>query len=188
MNVKVYPPTAKQRLMDTVVPLANVERATNKVLAAIPQVPGIGWGNCVPKDAGRRLKEHLDGQSKYSLMEHIGHAKRRCIENVTQYIDGKLPVWIRRVKYELDRIKVLQYAAQLVGTAKFLRSLLQKEVELANHYCNEGIAIVNFAESNLTPAGLRTQAEHEVAAVLQQARADLESQIEQNNASLECLI
>lgn len=188
MAVKIFPPAAKQRLMDTTKPLMDVEQAVNKALTALPQIPEFGYHNCIPKDAGRRLKNHADGTHKYALLEHAAHAKRRIRENLTQYIDGKLPVYIRAGKYELDRVKALQYAARIVGTAHFLQAVLQQEVAEANYYCQEGIHLVDFAESNLTPGGLRTQAEDEVARVLAQVRLDLQTQVVENNRSLECLI
>jgi hypothetical protein len=188
MPVQIFPPAARQRLQDTVVPLAHVEQAINKTLASWPQVPELGWRNCVPKDAGRRLKDHVDGQTVYDLLEHIAHAKRRVQENLTQYLDGKLPIHIRRVKYELDKVKVLQYARRFAATAVLLKSIVEKEVELANGWLNQGEAIVNFAQSNLTPAGLRTQAEETVALVWQQVQADLTMQKSQNAQSLQCLI
>jgi hypothetical protein len=188
MTVQIFPPSARQRLQDTIIPLAHVEQAINKTLASWPQVPELGWRNCVPKDAGRRLKEHVDGQTCYDLLEHIAHAKRRVKENLTQYLDGKLPIQIRRVKYELDKVKVLQYARRFAATAVLLKSILEKEVELANAYLNQGEAIVSWAESNLTPAGLRTQAEQTVAEVWERVKQDLAMQKDQNSQSLQCLI
>lgn len=183
-----YHKPAKLRLQLNEVPLIDVAEAANKVLAQLPQVPEFGWHNCAPRDAGRRLKEHLNGVPKYTLLQNIAHAKRRIHENIIQYIDGKLPVWIRKFKYAADVLKVIRYAARIVGTARFLQSLLVLEVELANHYCNEGIALIDFADANLTPSGLRTQAEQELAEVWLRIRLDLQSQIQQNNSSLECLI
>lgn len=188
MTVKVFPQQARQRLQDTTIPFAHVERAINKVLPSWPQVPELGWRNCVPKDAGRRLKEHADGQTAYDLLEHIAHAKRRVKENLTQYLDGKLPIWIRRAKYELDKVKALQYARRFAATAVLLRSILEKEVELANAYLHEGELMIDFGRKNLTPAGLRTQAEEEVSAIWDQVLLDLASQKDQNAASLTCLI
>lgn len=186
--VKIFPQTAKQRLQDVQIPLADVERVLNQHLPQLPQVPEFGWGGCRPTDAGRRLKSALDGQHKFNLLQNIAHAKRRIVENVRQYIDGELIVWIRKFKYALNVIKVLQYIQRLVATANFYRSLIRQEIEVANHYCREGIALIEFAESNLTPANLRTQAERELADVWTQIKADCNLQINENNASKECLI
>lgn len=185
---KMYPVPSVRRLQIPPIPRLDVTEAGNKVLAGLPQVPELGWHNCTPKDAGRRLKEHLDGIKKYELLEHIAHAKRRIEENIRQYIDGKLNDWVRPWKYAYNAIQKIKYALRLVATALFLKSLLEQEVALANHYCSEGIAIINFAQANLTPEPLRTQAEREMARVWEKQLADLTSQIAQNNASLECLI
>jgi hypothetical protein len=187
-RVNQYPQAARIRLQRVEKPLIDVEHAANKVLASLPQVPELGWHNCIPKDPGRRLKEHLDGIKKYDLLEHVAHAKRRIEENIRQYIDGKLPVWLRAPKYAYNAIKKVQYALRIVATAFFLKSLIEEEIALANHYCNEGLLLIGFAESNLTPAGLQTQAEQELVRVWQKARADLLSQITQNTASLDCII
>lgn len=185
---KQYPVPARIRLQLIEKPLIDVAVAANKVLEKLPQVPELGWKSCIPRDAGRRLKEHLNGIQKYAILEHIAHAKRRIEENIIQYIDGELPVWLRAPKYAYNALKKIQYALRIVATAFFLKSLLEEEVALANHYCEEGIALIEFAEATLTPAGLRTQAEQELAIVWIKARADLQSQIAQNGDSLSCLI
>lgn len=187
-KVTMFPEKARLRLLHTYKPLLDVSHAANKVLSPLPQVPEFGWHNCIPKDAGRRLKEHLNGTPKYPLLEHIAHAKRRIIENIIQYVDGELPDWLRAPKYASNALKKIKYALRIVATAFFLKSLLTEEVALANYYCNEGLLLIDFAEANFTASGLRTQAEQELYNVWERAKADLSSQIAQNTDSLTCLI
>jgi hypothetical protein len=158
------------------------------LLSNLPQIPEFGWHNCIPKDAGRRLKEHADGTNKYHLLECVAQAKRWIHEHIITYIDGKLPVFIRKFKFAYDVIKVMQYAARIVATAAFLQSLIRKEVALANAYLTDAQALLDFAEATLSPAGLRTQAELEMIRIWNIARNDIQMQINQNNESIQCLL
>jgi len=187
-NVTIYKNNPVQRLVDTVIPRGGVANLTNPVLRRLSQIPEFGNSQCTPQMAGIKLRESFNSIPAPHLIEQVAHAKRWIKEHLISYIDGYLPTILRKVKYAHDVIKIIQYAARIVATLRFLESLLAQEVALANAWARECDLLVNFALQNLSPAGLRSQAEAETKEVLERARQDIAQQIEENLQHLECLI
>lgn len=188
-NTGVYKQPPVHRLVDHKVPSINISNSLNPTLPFLRQLPELGWHNpCTPTRAGRKLNEFVDGQGKFNLLQDAAHLKRWVIEHVKTYIEGKLPVWIRAPKFALDVIKLIRYIQRIVATVLFYKSILNKETELANHYIGESIALIDFAESTLSPPSLRTEAEREVLLIWNQARQELGRQVNENNQARSCVI
>jgi hypothetical protein len=183
-----YPHNPVQRLLDTKIPNINVADLHNPVLAKVLQIPEFGWRNCTPQMAGVKLRESFAHIPAPTLVQNVGHAKRWIHEKITTYIDGELIVYLRKPKYILDCIRVIQYAARIVATLRWLEALLAKEVALSNAWAAECHAIVDFAKATVTPAGLRNQAEQVLLPELDVAKAAITQQIGENSANIACLI
>jgi len=184
----LFPPAPVRRLGDLQLPSgANID-CINRLFIPLPQIPGFGWAGCTPRHSGRKLQEAVNGQTKWDLMQEVAHLKRWIIEHVTSYVDGELPYWPRAAKYAMDVIKVLMYIERVVATANFYLSLLAQEYAWAARNIAEANALLAFGQSLLTPQGLRTAAEIELAAVWLQASKDLARQASQNAADKSCLL
>jgi hypothetical protein len=134
------------------------------------------------------MRETFGYIGNMQLLEHIAHAKRFIKEHVQAYIDGKLPTVIRKFKYAADVLRIVRYMVRLVATLNFLEQLVAHEIALANQWANENLLHIDYAINQLTPAGLRTAAEQELAATLERAKQKIQQQINENNATLACLI
>ena len=77
----------------------------------------------------------------------------------------------------------MQTAEQIIAAQIYLASLYQQEVALANAWAQKASSIVAFAQSTLTPANLRTQAENELATALDGSLAQIAQQIAENAAN-----
>jgi len=187
-NGILFPPSPVRRLGDLGLPTGVNIDCINRAFIPLPQIPGFGWAGCTPRHSGRKLQEGVNGQTKWDLMQEVAHAKRWIIEHVTSYTDGKLPHFPRAVKFAMDVIKILIYIEQVVATANFYLSLLQQEYAWAARNIAEANALLAFGQSLLTPQGLRTAAEIELAAVWAQASKDLARQASQNAADKACLL
>ncbi|MEW6209821.1 MAG: hypothetical protein AB1631_15765 [Acidobacteriota bacterium] len=185
---KIFPQAPIQRLVNTHIPDGLNGNITNPLVSRLHQIPGFGNEQCTPQMAGIKLRESFASVPAPALIEHCAHAKRWVKEHITSYIDGKLPTIIRKFKYAADIIKIIRYIARVVATLNFLVSLLRKELALALAWAQEMDAFIEFAESNLTPAGLRTQAEQETAAGLARARQSIARKVQESTQSLACLI
>jgi hypothetical protein len=185
---KIYPNNPVQRLMDTIVPRTLEEKITNPVLNKLPQIAEFGWANCTPQHRNWKVRETFGDIGAAQLVEQIGHAKRFIKEHIVAYIDGYLPTFIRRVKYALDVVKIIRYAVRIVATLNFLESVIRREIALANQWAAENIAHINYALSQVTPAGLRTAAEEAKVLVLERAKQSIQQQINENPQMTACLI
>jgi hypothetical protein len=185
---KQYPPHPVQRLLDTQIPSLNVADINNPVLQKMLQLPEFGYHNCTPQMAGVKLRESFAHIPAPHLAQNVAHAKRWIREKITAYIDGELIVFLRKPKYILDVIKVIQYAARLVATLRFIEAILAKEVALANAWASECREIVDFAKATVSPAGLRNQAEQILVGRLDVAKGAITQQIGENIQALQCSI
>lgn len=185
---KLFPTVPTKRLVDTILPHADVADIRNPVLRRLAQIPEFGNGTCTPQMAGVKLRESFASVPAPHLVEQIAHAKRWIREKITGYVDGELIVYLRKPKYIMDVIKVIQYAQRTVATLRFLESLLQQEVAMANAWAREANHLVNFTRENLPAEGLRTAAEKELLDTLDVAAGAIEQQIAENGQALTCLI
>jgi 2-polyprenyl-3-methyl-5-hydroxy-6-metoxy-1,4-benzoquinol methylase len=160
----------------------------NPVLRALPQIDQFGWANCTPQHRNLKMRQTFGHIGNMQLLEHIAHAKKFIKEHIQAYIDGKLPTVIRKVKYAADVLKLLKYLIRLVATLNYLANLIAHEVALANQWAQENLLHIDFALSQITPAGLRTAAEAELVTTLNRAKQKIQQQINENGATLECLI
>ncbi|MGH9821735.1 MAG: hypothetical protein ACREDR_00530 [Blastocatellia bacterium] len=177
------------RFMDAVFPSSIIAQHTNPILSKLPQFVEFGSGNgCTPQHFGMALRNSLADTNAPDLLEHAAHAKKWLDDALIQYIDGELPVWLRAPKFAVDAVKALQWAARVIATVKFLIQLLQQEIEEANHFINRSMALVQFAQSTISPEGLRTAAERDLVTIFAQAVTDLQQQQQQNQQTLQCLI
>jgi hypothetical protein len=183
-----FPKTPVQRLLDTQIPSLNVAQLHNPVLQKVLQIPEFGFQGCTPQMAGVKLRESFAHIPAPHLVQDVAHAKRWIREKITAYIDGELIVFLRKPKYVLDVIKVIQYAARIIATLRFIEALLNKEVALANAWAAECNALVDFAKATVTPAALRTESENILLGRLDVARAAIDQQIGENGRALACLI
>jgi hypothetical protein len=185
---EIYPANPVIRLLDTVVPKANVADQTNPVVAKLAQLPGFGWHTCTPQHAGQKLRSSLSHISVPTLVQHVANAKRQADQALIELIDGELPVWLRAPKYVYDVERMIQLMEQIVATFNFLAAILKQEIALANAFCAEGIAFANYIKSTLAPDSLRIQAERELSTAMDVAVTSINQQINENNASIACLI
>lgn len=184
----IYYPDQIRRLMDVVLPEGIISEHRNPVLDKLRQLPEFGWHNCTPQDLGQALMESFDAVNSFSLLEHAANAKRWIEEHIKAYILSKLPWIIRKIKIPIDVIKIIQFTARIVATVKFLISLIQKAIALANKFIDEGLALIAFAKTSLGPSGLRTQAEKQFDLILDRAVEDLNKQLGFNGQTTQCLI
>src|SRR5260370_21436072 len=112
MTTVLYPPAPVRRLGDLELPPGFSVDVLNQGFIPLPQIPGFGWHSCVPRHSGRKLQEAVDGVPKWHLLQHVAHAKRWVIEHIVTYLDGKLPVFLRKPKFVYDEIKIVQYVEQ----------------------------------------------------------------------------
>jgi hypothetical protein len=186
---EIYPQNPVQRFIDTVVPKADIADLSNPILRKLTQLPGFGWhSQCTPQMAGVKLRESFGHISAPTLVQHVANAKRQADQAIIELVDGELPVWLRKPKYIYDVAKMIQLMEQIVATLNFLISVLRQEVALANAWANEGLLFVNYIQQSISPPALRVQAETELLAVLGVATSAITQQINENNASLACLI
>src|ERR1041384_65418 len=183
-----YPQNPVQRLLDVQIPDINVAQLHNPVLAKILQLPEFGFQGCTPQMAGVKLGESFAHIPAPHLVQDVAHAKRWIREKLTADIDGELIVFLRKPKYILEVIRIIQYATRLIATLRFIEALLKKEVALANAWGSECKALVSFAKATVTPAGLRTEAERIVIERLDVAHAAIDQQISENGSNIACLI
>ncbi|HEX8184724.1 MAG TPA: hypothetical protein VF747_08225 [Blastocatellia bacterium] len=187
--VQIYPDNPVQRLVNTKIPSADVADLHNPILQRVLQLPEFGSGSgCTPQMAGVKLREAFAHIPAPHLAQDVAHAKRWIKEKITAYIDGELIVFLRKPKYVVDVIRIIQYAARLIATLNYIRSLLIKEVELANAWALECDALVSFAAATISPAGLRNQAEQVLIGELDVAAQAIGQQAEENSAHVACLI
>ncbi|HEY6329485.1 MAG TPA: hypothetical protein VI756_09105 [Blastocatellia bacterium] len=184
----LFPTSPVRRLGDLGLPSGVNIDCINRLFIPLPQIPGFGWAGCTPRHSGRKLQEAVNGQTKWDLMQEIAHVKRWVIEHVTSYIDGELPWLPRQAKYALDAIRILIYIEQVVATANFLLSLIAQEYAFAARNIAEANALLAYGQALLTPQGLQTAAERELAAVWAQAAKDLARQASQNAGDRACLL
>jgi hypothetical protein len=188
MSVSIFPESSVRRFVDTVIPRASLATISNPVLQKLPQIVGFGWANCTPQHRNHKLRESFAGVGNAHLVEHIGHAKRFVEEHVKTYIDGKLPHAIRKLKYALDVLKIIRDMERIVATLHYIETLIRREIALALAWARENLLMINFALNQITPAGLRTAAERELAVMLQRAQTDIQRQIAENAQMVACLI
>ncbi|HKV39583.1 MAG TPA: hypothetical protein VJX67_10245 [Blastocatellia bacterium] len=189
MTVKQFPTGPIQRLQNLPIPRADVADFSNPVVLKLIQVATFGWSpSCSPSRAGQKINTAFGHVSQPHLIEHVAHCKARVEEHIETYIDGELPVWLRKPKYVLDVARVIQKMIQIVATYNYYRSLLVQEVALANAWAGECDALVGLAQATMTPAGLRTASEQALVPVLNRATADISQQIQENGSSTSCLI
>lgn len=184
----IYYDEQVRRLMDVIRPDKILGQHRNPVLDKIPQIATWGWGGCTPQHKGIALRESLAHINAPDLLQHAAQAKRWIQEKIIAYVDGKLPYWLRAPKYILDVIKVIQHAAQVVATVKFLISIIEKEIALADSFIDLGEALLNYA-INTRPSGeLETLADREVKQVFGRIMQDIQQQRGMNSSTLTCLI
>ena len=189
MSVTIFPTSPVQRLQNLPIPQANVADFSNPVVLKLIQVATFGWNpSCTPTRAGKKINSAFGHVSQVNLMEHVAHAKARNEEHAIQYIDGELPVWLRKPKYILDVARVIQKMEQIVATYNYYRALFEQEVALANAWAGECNALVGLAQATMTPAGLQTEAERVLVPVLNKAAQDIAQQIQESNTSKSCVI
>lgn len=184
----IYPTDPVRRLLDTVIPRTSAAVMNNPVLQALPQLAEFGWRGCTPQHRNLKMRQSFGHIGNMQLLEHIAHAKRFIKEHVQAYIDGKLPTLIRKFKYAANVLKMLRYIIRLVATLNYLQQLVAHEIALANAWANENLLHIDYALNQITPAGLRTAAETELVATLNRAKQKIVQQINENNATVACLI
>ncbi|HEY6332760.1 MAG TPA: hypothetical protein VI756_25780 [Blastocatellia bacterium] len=177
-----------QRFMDSAFSPAFLAINTNPILARLPQFIGFGSGaGCTPQHAGEALRDSLRHINSYDLLEHAAQARKWIDEHTIVYVQGKLPYWLRAPLFVIDLIKLLIWVAQLIATVMFLINLIRQEIEEAMFMINQANALVNFVLQSLSPAGLRTAAEKDIAILSQQAIRDLAAQAGMHGQTLACL-
>ncbi len=188
MGKKIFKTQPMHRLVDNPIPNLSIADSKMPRLPRPIQNPEMGWNSqCTPTRAGRKINEYIDGQFKFNLLQNIAHAKRWIKEKIRGYIDGFLPTWLRKIKYKIDAVKLGIYIRRLVATYNFWRSVVNKEVDLANNHIGQCKAIINYGKQTLSPSGLRAEFENEIAEIWNNALSDLDKQTEENNQS-RCLI
>lgn len=176
-------------MQDTVLPKLDVADFANPAVLRLIQIATFGWnGACTPQHAGKKKNSSYSHSSNPTLMEHVAHSKARIEEAIITYVDGELPVWLRKPKFIVDVANVIKKLEQIVGTFNYYKALLEQEVALANAWAGECQALVNFAASTVTPEGLRTAAEEVALPLLNHAIQDIGQQIQENIQSVGCLI
>lgn len=188
MGAKIYPTQPVKRLLDTIIPRTSSAVMNNPVLKALPQIVEFGWHTCTPQHRNLKMRQTFGHIGNANLLEHIAHAKRFIKEHVQAYIDGKLPTLIRKFKYAADVLKIVRYMVRLVATINYLQQLIAHEIALANRWAGENLLHIEYAINQITPAGLRTAAEQELVAMLNKSKQKIQQQINENNATLACLI
>lgn len=185
---KVLKENPVRRLQNNIVPDLSGAQITNPIVRRLMQIPGFGNGTCTPQMAGIKLRESFASIPAPTMIQNIAHAKRWVHEHIITYVDGFLPTIIRKFKYLADLKKLIQLVARIVATLRFLQALVQREVALANAWARECVALIDFAERTLTPAGLQTEAESEMVTIFNRAKASINQQVSENNENVACLI
>jgi hypothetical protein len=186
--VQIYPTAPVRRLLDTVIPRTSSAVMNNPFLNALRQIPEFGWNGCTPQHKNLKMRQSFGHIGNVQLLEQIAHAKRFIKEHIQAYIDGFLPTFIRKIKYALDKLKLIRYIIRLVATINHLQQLISQEIALANQWATENLLHIDYALSQITPAGLRTTAEEELVGTLNRAKDKISQQIAENTSTLTCLI
>lgn len=185
---KIYPTAPVRRLLDTVVPRTSSAVMNNPLVTVLRQLDEFGWRNCTPQHRNLKMRQSFGHIGNMQLLEHIAHAKRFIKEHVQAYVDGFLPTFIRKVKYALDKLKIVKYMVRLVATLNHLAKLIANEIALANLWAQENLLHIEYGINQVTPEGLRTAAEQELVGTLIRAQQKIIQQINENNATLACLV
>jgi hypothetical protein len=188
MTLQLFPEVPTQRLMDTLLPDLNVAKITNPVLEVLPQLPGMGWASCAPQHRNLKLRQAFGGAENTVLLEHIAHAKRFIQEHIKAYVDGFLPTILRKIKYAIDKVKIVKYFFQLLATLSYLENLIRQEIAMALNWANRNIAVLNYLATQITPGALATAAEQTLRTTRERVQADIAQQITENGQMLSCLV
>ncbi|MBI3654080.1 MAG: hypothetical protein HY231_23870 [Acidobacteria bacterium] len=185
---KLYDAEPVQRLVDVVLPRTSAAVMNNPVLQALRQLDEFGWKGCTPQHRNLKMRQSFSHLSNAALVEHIAHAKRFIMEHVRAYIDGFLPTILRKIKYAIDKVKIIRYIIRLVATLNYLSQLIAHEIALANQWARENLLNLEYAINQVSPAHLRTAAERELVSTLNRAKSKIEQQIVENTQMLTCLV
>src|SRR5258708_36075046 len=108
-NKKVFKDQPTQRLINWGLPDLGVLDSKTPQVPFVRQLPGFGWSQCTPTDAGRKMNEWVDGHRKFNLIQQIAHAKRWVEQQVTDMITCYLPVWLRHPLLVVKVALLLKY-------------------------------------------------------------------------------
>lgn len=188
MTVRLFPEIPSQRLVDTLLPDINIAKITNPVLQVLPQLPEMGWQQCAPQHRNLKLRQAFGGCENTVLLEHVAHAKRFIQEHIKAYVDGFLPTILRKIKYAIDKVKIIKYFFRLLATLSYLENLIRQEIAMALNWANANIAMLNYLATQITPEGLATEAEKTLKTTRERAQTDIAQQITENGQMLACLV
>lgn len=188
MSVQLFPGNPTQRLVDTLLPDISVAKITNPVLNVLPQLPEMGFDTCAPQHRNLKLRQAFGGLQNTALLEHVAHAKRFIQEHIKAYVDGFLPTVLRKIKYAIDKVKIIKYFFRLLATLNYLENLIRQEIAMAINWATENIAHLNYLATQITPEGLATEAEKTLKVTRERVLTDIAQQITENGQMLTCLV